>query len=95
MTVFQLRLYISGPTAQSQRAIRNLRDICETELAGACDVEVIDVLEHPQRAERARILATPTLVKQLPGPPCKLIGDLSDRARVLLGLTVEPTGKGA
>lgn len=89
MTRFRLRLYITGRTPQSQRAIDNLRNICEAELAGDYDVEVIDVLEHPSLAENEKILATPTLVKRLPEPVRKIIGDLSDRERVLLGLDLE------
>jgi circadian clock protein KaiB len=89
MTKFRLRLYITGRTPQSQRAIDNLRSICEAELSGDYDVEVIDVLEHPSLAENEKILATPTLVKRLPEPVRKIIGDLSDRERVLLGLDLE------
>jgi circadian clock protein KaiB len=90
MTKFKLRLYITGRTTQSQRAIDNLRTLCDTDLQGAYEVEVIDVLEHPTLAEKEKILATPTLVKRLPEPVRKIIGDLSDRAKVLLGLDVEP-----
>jgi len=89
MTIFRLRLYITGRTPQSQRAINNLHRICESDLQGQYDVEVIDVLENPDLAERAKILATPTLVKQLPEPMRKIIGDLSDRVKVLVGLDVE------
>lgn len=89
MTVFRLRLYITGRTPQSQRAIANLHQICESDLQGCYDLEVIDVLENPDLAERAKILATPTLVKQLPEPMRKIIGDLSDRVKVLVGLDVE------
>jgi circadian clock protein KaiB len=89
MTIFRLRLYITGQTPQSQRAIDNLTRICDADLPGQFNLEVIDVLEHPELAERAKILATPTLVKQLPEPVRKIIGDLSDRAKVLIGLDVE------
>jgi circadian clock protein KaiB len=89
MTQFNLRLFVSGMSAQSRRAIDNLHDICETSLRGMYEVEVIDVLEHREMAERAKILATPTLVKQLPEPVRKIIGDLSDCEKVLLGLGVE------
>ena len=95
MTKFKLRLYITGRTSQSQRAIDNLRAICEAELAGVYEVDVIDVLEHPALAEREKILATPTLVKRLPEPVRRIIGDLSDRERVLLGLDLEQVEKGA
>lgn len=87
--MYKLRLFVTGRTAQSQRAINNLRDICEKEIQGAYEVEVIDVLEHPAMAERDKILATPTLVKRLPEPIRKIIGDLSDREKVLLGLNVQ------
>jgi circadian clock protein KaiB len=89
MTIFKLRLYVTGRTAQSQRAIDNLNRICEADLPGQFQLEVIDVLEHPDLAEHAKILATPTLVKQLPEPVRKIIGDLSDRVKVLVGLDVE------
>lgn len=83
---YVLRLYITGHTTRSNRAIVNLQDICERELGGQYRMEVIDVLERPQLAEDERILATPTLIKQLPPPIRRIIGDLSDTDRVLLGL---------
>lgn len=95
MNKFKLRLYITGSTPQSQRAIANLRAICEAELPGHYEVEVIDVLEHPVLAENEKILATPTLVKRLPEPVRKIIGDLSDRDKVLLGLNIERLDNGA
>lgn len=94
MTKFKLRLYITGATPQSQRAIDNLKNICDAELPGFYEIEVIDVLEHPGLAENEKILATPTLVKRLPEPVRKIIGDLSDRDKVLLGLNIERLGKG-
>ena len=81
-----LKLYVAGETFRSQRAVANLRRICEDELGGEYDLAVIDVLEQPQVAEDERILATPTLVKEVPLPARRLIGDLSDREKVLLGL---------
>jgi circadian clock protein KaiB len=95
MIIYKLRLFITGRTPQSQRAINNLRAICETEIRGDYEVEVIDVLENPALAERDKILATPTLVKRLPEPIRKIIGDLSDREKVLLGLNVELLDRGA
>jgi circadian clock protein KaiB len=86
----RLRLFITGRTPHSQRAIVNLQEICATELQGEYELEVIDVLEHPQLAEYERILATPTLVRQLPEPVRKIIGDLSEREKVLLGLDLLP-----
>jgi len=95
MRKFKLRLYVTGRTRQSQRAIENLYQICEADLEGAFEVDVIDVLEHPALAENEKILATPTLVKQLPEPVRKIIGDLSDREKVLLGLDLELLDRGA
>lgn len=94
MMMYKLRLFITGRTPQSQRAINNLRAICESEIRGDYEVEVIDVLENPALAERDKILATPTLVKRLPEPIRKIIGDLSDREKVLLGLNVELLDRG-
>lgn len=87
---YKLRLYVTGHTSHSKRAIENLKEICEVEIKGMYEVEVIDVLERPGLAEREKILATPTLVKQLPEPVRKIIGDLSDRENVLLGLDLMP-----
>jgi circadian clock protein KaiB len=83
---YSLRLYITGRTPSSMRAIANLRDICARDLGGDIEVEVIDVLEHPALAEDERILATPTLIKRLPEPVRRIVGDLSNRERVLFGL---------
>jgi circadian clock protein KaiB len=83
---YVLRLYITGHTPRSTRAITNLQDICERELKGQYRMEVVDVLERPRLAEDERILATPTLIKQLPLPIRRIIGDLSDPEQVLLGL---------
>ncbi|MFA6807837.1 MAG: circadian clock KaiB family protein [Eubacteriales bacterium] len=75
---FILKLYITGHTPASERAVANLHKICEREFGEVCRVTIIDVLEYPQLAEDEKILATPTLIKKLP-PPCKrVIGDLSD-----------------
>jgi len=86
---YLLRLYITGNTLASQHAVNNLGLLCQDELQGLCDVEVVDILENPQLAEEEKILATPTLVKRLPAPVRKIIGDLSHRNRVLLGLGLE------
>jgi len=83
---FLLKLYITGQTPRSERAVRNLRQICESQLAGRYDIQIIDVLERPQLAEDERIMATPTLIKELPPPIRRIIGDLSDKDKVLLGL---------
>ena len=83
---YLLKLYITGQTPRSQQAIGNLRRICQDELAGRYEMVIIDVLERPQLAEDEKILATPTVVKELPTPMRRIIGDLSDSERVLLGL---------
>jgi len=85
-----LTLYVTGTSPRAQVAIANLERICAEELQGQYELEIIDVLEHPQRAEDEKILATPTLIKQLPPPLRRVIGDLSDKAKVLLGLEVRP-----
>lgn len=83
-----LKLYVSGTMPRSQLAIRRLNQICRH--LDECEVEVIDVLVQPERAEAARILATPTLVKEGPPPPRRIIGDLRDAAWVRVLLDVEP-----
>ena len=83
-----LRLYVTGTSPRAQVAIDNLRRICEQELSGQYELEIIDVLKNPQLAEDEKILATPTLIKQLPPPLRRVIGDLSDKEKVLLGLEV-------
>ena len=100
MDKFKLRLYVTGKTPKSERAIANLKEICERELEGLYDLQVIDVLESPQLAEDEKILATPTLIKDLPPPLKRIIGDLSNSEKVLLGLDLYPVpvenqGKGA
>jgi circadian clock protein KaiB len=87
-----LTLYVTGQTPRSQRAIANLRELCEQELHGRYELTVIDVLEHPQLAEDQKILATPTVVKELPPPLRRIIGDLSDSEKVLLGLDLRRMG---
>lgn len=86
MSRYLLKLYVTGNTPRTMRAIANLQDICEKELGGNYRMMVVDVLERPQLAEDERILATPTLIKQLPPPLQRVIGDLSDTEKVLLGL---------
>lgn len=83
-----LRLYVTGSTPKSVRAIENIRVICDRKLSGRCELEVIDLREHPEHARPEQIVATPTLVKKLPLPVRRLIGDLSDQQRVLAGLDV-------
>lgn len=86
---YLLRLFITGRTAKSERCIANLQAICEKELNGEYELEIIDVLERPQLAEDEKILATPALIKKLPPPVRRLIGDLSDTEKVLLGLDLK------
>src|SRR5207247_5584168 len=90
LSTYLLKLYVTGTSPRTQLAISNLNRICEQELQGQYKLEIIDVLEHPQVAEDDRILATPTLIKQLPPPLRRVIGDLSDKDKVLLGLEVRP-----
>ncbi|MGB5595529.1 MAG: circadian clock KaiB family protein [Crocosphaera sp.] len=88
MNKYLLKLYITGNSINSQRAIANLFRICHEELKDQYTVEIIDVLEQPQTAEREKILVTPTLIKQLPPPLQRIIGDMSNTQKVLLGLDV-------
>jgi len=83
---YVLRLYVTGMTARATRAIRNVRDICNEHLAGRYELEVIDVYQQPVLAKDEQIVAAPTLVKKLPLPLRRIIGDMSQRDRVLLGL---------
>jgi len=86
LEVFELRLYVAGQTPKSVTALGNLKRMCEEHLAGKYRIEVIDLLEHPQLARGDQILAIPTLVRRLPSPIRKIIGDLSNTERVLVGL---------
>jgi len=87
---WDLRLYVAGQTPKSQLALANLKRYCEENVAGRYHIEVIDLLENPQLAEGDQILAVPTLVRKLPQPIKKIIGDLSNTERVLVGLDVKP-----
>jgi circadian clock protein KaiB len=97
MDKYVIKLYVTGQTPRSLAAIANLRQLCEDELGGRYELEVIDVLDRPQLAEDEKIFATPTVVKELPVPIRRIIGDLSDTERVLLGLDLRlnPNGNGA
>jgi circadian clock protein KaiB len=83
---YRLRLYVAGYTPKSALALANLKQICEEHLQGRYEIEVIDLRENPQLASGDQILAVPTLVRRLPGPIKKIIGDLSNKERVLVGL---------
>ena len=87
---YVLKLYVTGQTANSEKAIQNLEDILRNELNALYSLEVIDVEKNPKLAEKDKILATPTLVKVLPPPVRKIVGDLSDKKKVLLGLDLTP-----
>src|ERR1700761_5694491 len=89
-TAYELRLYIAGKTAKSVLALANLKKYCEEYLKGQYKIEVIDLLVKPQLAEGDQILAVPTLVKKVPEPIRKIIGDLSDKEKVLVGLDIRP-----
>ncbi len=88
--VFLLRLYVAGQTPKSMTAFANLKNICEEHLAGRYEIEVVDLLKNPTLAQGDQILAIPTLVRKLPEPVRKIIGDLSNTERVLIGLDLLP-----
>ena len=87
---WNLRLYVAGQTPKSIVALANLKRICDQHLNGQYKVEVIDLMENPQLAQRDQIVAIPTLVRELPAPLKRIIGDLSNTDRVLVGLDVVP-----
>ena len=87
---WELRLYVAGQTAKSVAAFANLKRVCEEHLAGRYKIEVIDLVKNPQLAEGDQIVAIPTLVRKLPEPVRKIIGDLSNTERVLVGLQLRP-----
>lgn len=87
---WELRLYVAGQTVKSVTALANLKKYCEEHLKGRYVIEVIDLLENPQLAEGDQILAIPTLVRKVPSPIRKIIGDLSNQERVLVGLDIRP-----
>jgi circadian clock protein KaiB len=89
---YELRLYVAGQTPKSIAAFTNLKKICEEHLAGEYEIEVIDLIKEPQLASGDQILALPTLVRKLPSPIRKIIGDLSNTERVLVGLNVREQG---
>jgi len=87
---YELRLYIAGKTPKSSTALANLQRYCEEHLQGQYKIEVIDLLEQPQLAEGDQIFAIPTLVRKVPEPIWKIIGDLSNEEKVLVGLDIRP-----
>lgn len=90
---YELRLYVAGKTAKSVAALTNLKKYCEEHLQGQYTIEVIDLLEKPQLAEGDQIFAIPTLVRKVPEPIRKIIGDLSNEEKVLVGLNIRPAIK--
>jgi circadian clock protein KaiB len=85
-----LKLYVAGQSPRSEQAIANLRHICEQALKGRCQLSIIDALEQPQLAEADKVLATPTLIKELPLPVRRVVGDLSDGDKILVALGLLP-----
>jgi circadian clock protein KaiB len=91
--MYTLRLYITGQTPRSVSSIRNLRTVCDKYLTGRFELQVIDIYQQPELAKEAEIIAAPTLVKRLPLPLRKLVGDLSDEQKVLVGLDLKFDGQ--
>ena len=91
-THYVLKLYITGTTARSSAAIANIRSLCDEHLAGRYDLQVVDIYQQPSLAAGEQIIAAPTLVKELPSPVKRMVGDLSDRARILIGLDLRQAG---
>jgi len=91
---YLLRLYVTGTTGKSMRAIQNVRRICEEHLHGLYDLEVVDIYKNLPLARGDQIIAAPTLIKRLPVPLRRLIGDMSDEQRVLVGLDIRPQRSG-
>lgn len=87
---YHLRLYVAGQTSRSLAAVANLKQVCEEHLAGRYDIEVIDLVQNPKLAVGDQILAIPTLVRRLPAPLKRIIGDLSNTEKVLVGLDIRP-----
>ena len=90
---YVLRLYIAGTSSKSVRAVANIKEICESSLKNRYDLEVIDIYQQPVLMKGEQIIAAPTLVKQLPLPLRKFIGDMSDTERILVGLDLRPKGQ--
>ena len=88
---YNLRLYVAGQTPKSMAALANLKKICEQHLAGRYEIEVIDLIKDPALARRHQIVAIPTLIRELPEPLKRIIGDLSNVEKVLVGLDIQPT----
>jgi circadian clock protein KaiB len=89
-TKYVLRLFVTGMTPRAQEAIRNIRKICEEELKGRYELEIIDIYQQPELAKKEQILAAPTLIRELPLPLRKLVGDMSNKEKVIVGLELMP-----
>lgn len=87
--LYSLRLYVTGQTPRSAASIRNLRNVCDEYLEGRFELQVIDLYQHPELAKEAQVVAAPTLIKRLPLPLRRLVGDLSDKREVLVGLDLK------
>lgn len=94
MNKHKLKLYVTGMTDNSEQAVGNIREICQEQLQGQYELEIIDILEKPHLAENEKILATPTLIKELPPPLKRVIGDLSQADKVLIGLDLQKDADG-
>lgn len=88
---YNLRLYVAGQTPKSIAAIANLKKLCDQHLSGRYEIEIIDLMKNPALAQRHQIIAIPTLIRQLPEPLKRIIGDLSNSEKVLVGLDIQPT----
>jgi circadian clock protein KaiB len=91
--IWQLRLYVAGQTPKSVLALKNINKYCKEHLAGQYSIEIVDLLKNPQLAEGDQIFAIPTLVRKVPEPIRKIIGDLSNEEKVLVGLNIRPLSK--
>jgi len=91
---FVLRLYVTGSTVRSTQAVANVRSLCEEYLPGRYDLEVVDIYQQPGEAAKDQVIAAPTLIKELPMPVKRLIGDLSDRDKVIVGLNLSTSADG-
>lgn len=87
---WQLRIYVAGETEKSRKAIENLKKVCEEHLPGKYEIEVVDLMKNPQLAAKDQIFAVPTIIRKLPEPLKKLIGDMSMSEKVLVGLDIKP-----
>ena len=94
-TGYNLRLYVAGQTPKSMAAIANIRKLADRYLPGRCTIDIIDLMKDPAMAQRHQIVAVPTLIRELPEPIRRIIGDLSDTRRVLIGLDIDHAGGSA